>query len=140
MLVTMEQEGSWRDLVAALDAWTAATAVTEGSIEVALPGDGGPGRRVLVMLTPDEWDDMTGPMWGSFEDAVGDVKQTLGEMGAGDGYAVYCHYRLVPSASPTLGSEDGPAAPSGPGEWVVRDSQGRVTSRLADWPDQPAES
>ncbi|WP_134738102.1 hypothetical protein [Nocardioides sp. 503] len=136
----MEQVRSWHDLVTALDDWTAATAVADGTIEVALPGDGGPGRRVLVMLTPDEWDDMTGVMWGSFEDAVDDVRQTLGQMGPSDGYAVYGTYRLVPSASPRLGGDGGRARPSGPGEWVGRDSEGRVTSRFADWPDEPVGS
>jgi hypothetical protein len=140
MLVTMDLERSWYDLVAALDDWTAATVVTADTIEVALPAGDGPGRRVLVMVTPDEWDGMTGVMWGSFENAVEDVKQTLREMGESDGYAVCNLYRLVPSTSPTLGGAVRRAAPQGPGEWGVRDSEGRVASRFADWPDEPTES
>ncbi|WP_193610142.1 hypothetical protein [Nocardioides lijunqiniae] len=121
----MDPERSWHELVAALDAWTTASAVTDRSIDVALPSDDGPGRRVLVMLTRDEWEDMTDVMWGSFEAAVDEVKQTLREMGADDAFAVYSQYRLVPSVSPTVGDEGGRAAPSGPGEWVARDSEGR---------------
>jgi hypothetical protein len=79
MLVTMDLERSWYDLVAALDDWTAATVVTADTIEVALPAGDGPGRRVLVMVTPDEWDGMTGVMWGSFENAVEDVKHLAGD-------------------------------------------------------------
>jgi hypothetical protein len=83
---------------------------------------------------------MTGVMWGSFDDAVEDVKRTLRQMGAGDAHAVYSQYRLVPSTSPTLGGEVGGAAPDGPGTWVVRDSEGRVASTFTDWPDEPPES
>ncbi|WP_193614608.1 hypothetical protein [Nocardioides lijunqiniae] len=121
----MELDGSWHDLVAALDDWTAASALSDRTIDVALPSDDGPGRRLMVVLTPDEWEDMTDVMWGSFEAAVEEVKQTLREMGADDAFAVYSQYRLVPSVSPTVGEEGGWAAPSGPGEWVASDSEGR---------------
>jgi hypothetical protein len=28
-------------------------------------------------MTPDQWGDMSGVMWGAFDDAVKDVKRTL---------------------------------------------------------------
>ncbi len=51
----------------------------------------------MVVMTPDEWDDMAGVMWGNFEDAVEDVKRTLLALLPQEGFAVYAPYRLYPS-------------------------------------------
>lgn len=112
----MQATDDWQGLVDALDAldaWTSATEIASGRIEVALPQDLA-GRRVVVVMTPAEWEDMSGVMWGSFEDALGEVKQTLSELQPHERFAVYSQYRLVPSVEPTLPRSARPApAPGG---------------------------
>ena len=121
---------SWDRLVRALDEWGSAAEVAPGRIEVTLPGSG---RRVTVVMTPEEWDDMSGVMWGSVDAAVRDVEETLLRLQPHHSYAVYSDYRLEPSVSPALPEDDD--APPGPGEWMVLDGEGRVVSRFAEWRD-----
>lgn len=126
----MERDG-WNRLVEALDAWTSAIEVAPGQIEVALRDDG-TSRHVVIVMTPDQWDDMAGVMWGDFDSAVEDVKATLLEMESHEVFAVYSQYRLEPSITATLPKPtDGPPFPGG--EWVAYDKEGRVESRFAEW-------
>ena len=126
----MTVEGDWQRLIEALDGWTSAKAVAVGRIEVSLPRRRGRGRAVVVM-TPEEWDAMTGTMWGSFDAAVEDVKRSLRRLRPHEGFAVYSQYRLEGSATPSLPSiPDVP--PQGGGRWEVRDRQGRVVSRFGE--------
>ena len=121
----------WLGLVTALDAWTRAAETAPGRIEVALPDSG---RRVVVVMTPEEWDDMVDIMFGRLEPALDDVKQTLLRLEPHESYAVYCQYRLEPSTGPTLPRSDD-QVPTGPGEWVAHDREGRVLSRFSEWRD-----
>jgi hypothetical protein len=120
------------DLVAALDSWTSARVIAPGRIEVTLPGPGD--RRVVVVMTPDEWEDLAGVMWGSFDDAVADVQRSLLRLRPHEGFAVYGQYRLEPSTTDSLAAR--PRPPAGSGSWVAVDREGRVVSRLADSSDQ----
>ncbi|HEY1117718.1 MAG TPA: hypothetical protein VGE43_08435, partial [Acidimicrobiales bacterium] len=72
----MDEHDEWRRLVAALDAWTSASSSEVGRIKVSLPAEVG-GGQVTIVMTPDEWDDVVGVRWGSFDDAVDDVLETL---------------------------------------------------------------
>lgn len=99
----MDEDDDWGRLVAVLDAWTSASSSDVGRIEVALPQDGG-GGQVVIVMTPDEWDDMVSVRWGSFDDAVRDVLRTLRRLGPAEHYAVYSQYRLRGSATPILPS------------------------------------
>lgn len=99
--VPVTLEGDWQRLIEALDGWTSAKAVAPGRIEVTRPGRTGRGRAVIVM-TPEEWGDMTGTLGGSFDDAVGDVKRSLRRLRPHEGFAVYSQYRLEGSATPSL--------------------------------------
>ena len=59
----MKYERLWKRLIESLDDWTSATEARSGQIEVALPHSGIPARRPLIVITPDEWDDMVTVMW-----------------------------------------------------------------------------
>jgi hypothetical protein len=115
----MQATNDWQRLVAALDAWSSATEIAPARIEVALPQD--QAGRVVVVMTPTEWEEMSGVMWGSFEDALGEVKQTLSELQPHERFAVYSQYRLAPSVEPTLPRSARPAPAPG-GTWATREA------------------
>ncbi|MEZ0580622.1 hypothetical protein [Nocardioides sp. MH1] len=122
----------WNRLIEALDDWTSAVEIAPGHIEVALSGQDGTNRRVVMVMTPDQWDDMAGVMWGDFDSALADVKATLLEMQSRESFAVYPQYRLEPSITASL-SKEPPGPPFAGGQWVTYDREGRITSRFADW-------
>ena len=97
----MTRESEWQRLVEALDAWTSASEIGAGRIQVTVPGRRG-SRRAVIVMRPDEWDDMTGPMFGSFEDALNDVKRSLRHLRPHERFAVYSQYRLEGSVSASL--------------------------------------
>jgi len=74
------------------------------------------------VMTPDQWADLTGPMWGSFEDALDDVKQTLTELRPEERFAVYSKYRLVGSTEPALPTST-PFTPAPGGRWKAYPSR-----------------
>ena len=86
----------------------------------------------MIVMTPDEWDDMAGVMWGNVDDAVAAVKRTLLALRPDEGFAVYADYRLEPSATIALPEPPG-FTPEPGGEWVAYDRDGRVARRFADW-------
>ncbi|MDQ4055717.1 MAG: hypothetical protein M3237_23910 [Actinomycetota bacterium] len=88
-------------------------------------------------MTPDEWDDMAGVMWGDFEDAVKDVKRALLNLQSHERFVVYSQYRLEPSTEPAL-REPPDLTPEPGGHRVAYDRRGRIASRFADWsePDE----
>lgn len=131
-------QDDWQRLIGALDAWTPAAGVAPGQIQVTLHQDE-TSRQVLIVMTPEEWDDMVRVMWGNFDDALDDVKRTLKNLRPEERFAVYSLYRLKPSVEPDL-TERTPGTVPGPGgEWVASDRDGRMT-RFADWsdPDEPS--
>jgi len=129
----MTAQGEWRRLVEALDAWTSATAVAAGRIEVTLPGHGS--RQVVIVMTPGEWSGMAGTMWGSFDAAVEDVKRSLRDLRPHQGFAVYHQYRLEGSSTPSLPPfTDVP--PLRGGHWETR-LGGRVVKLFAERSDHP---
>lgn len=83
----MKKDEDWKRLIKGLDSWTSASEIAEGRIEVALtPVEST--RRVVVVMTPDQWSRMTGTMWGNFDDAFQDVKRTLLALQPHEGFAV----------------------------------------------------
>lgn len=99
----VDYERLWERLVEALDEWTSATEIAFGRIEVALSD--GLRRRAVIVMTPDEWEDMAGVMWGDFTAAVNEIKRTASHLGPDEHFLVYEQYRLVPSAAPTLADD-----------------------------------
>ena len=134
----MQQKDGWNRLIEALDAWTSAAEVAPDRIEVSLPQSGA-SSRVVVVMTPNQWEDMAGVMWGDFDSALQDVKQTLLGLQPDERFAVYSDYRLEPSNEPTL-PETPDVTPAPGGEWMANNGEGRVASRFADWsePDRPS--
>lgn len=124
-------QDAWDRLVAELDTWTAAVVTEPGRIEVLLPSPAGRSRDAVVVMTPDEWDDMWGTAWGDLDAAIEHVKHILGRLQWHERYAVYAQYTLEPSAEPTQPTFE--IDPDLRGEWVVTDREGRIISRFRDW-------
>ena len=120
----------WTRLIVALDGWGSAAQVGPGRIAVTLPGSG---RRVVVVLTPEDWHEMWSVMWGNVDDAIADVRRALLGLQPHEGFAVYADHGLQPSTEPTLPEDED--LPARPGEWVALDRDGRVTSRFSQWRD-----
>jgi len=127
----------WQHLVRELDAWASVTAIAPDSIAVSL-NRAGRVQEVVIVMTPDQWDDLAGIMWGNVDDAVQDVIRTLESLEADERFAVYADYRLQPSRTSRLPDSTGVIEPTTGGEWVAVDPDGRVTNRYADWiePDE----
>jgi hypothetical protein len=123
----VEAADDWQRLVDALDEWTAAVESAPGRIHVLLP-DGHNGADAIIVMTPDQWDDMSGVMWGNFDDALKDVKRTLLGLGRGEHFAVYCEYGLEPSTEATL-PEPPHFTPEPGGTWVAVPTKGRLEGR-----------
>jgi hypothetical protein len=107
-----EPEGmraDWDRLVTELDAWAAsARALDDRRIEVWLPRERR-GRRVVIELSVEEWSDMVSTMWGSFDSAVADVRQSLLALRPHERLVVYTQYRVEPAPAP----DDESSAPAG---------------------------
>ena len=134
MLLRVRYERVWERLIESLNNWTSASETGAGQIEVALPDNSVPARHVVIVMTPDEWDQMVTVMWGNFDGAFQDVKRTLLTMQPDDHFAVYADYRMESSTEPTL-PEPPDITPEPGGEWVAYDREGRIESRFADWSD-----
>ena len=134
----MEQDDDWNRLIEALNTWTGAAEFATGQIEVSLP-HGEVARRVVILMSPGQWGDMVGVMWGNFDDAIQDVKRTLLGLQPDESFAVYSEYRLEPATSTAL-EEESEFAPEPDGEWVGRDREGRIVSRYADWSEPDSRS
>ncbi len=126
----MERD-DWTRLIEALDAWTSASEIAPGQIEVSVR-QGGTTRQVVIVMTPDEWDDMAGVMWGDFDGAVREVEETLQRLQSHERFVVYSEYRLEPSTEPSR-PELPEFIPEAGGEWVAYDREGWIESRFADW-------
>jgi hypothetical protein len=129
--VRVKYDRLWGRLIESLNTWTSATETGSGQIEAVLPNSGSPARRALILMTPDEWDEMASVAFGGFDYAFEDVKRTLSGLRPDERYAVYADYRLNGSTAPTL-PEPPEFTPEPGGEWVAYGREGRIVSRLAD--------
>lgn len=94
-------------LLGGLDALGSAREVAPGEIEVRFT-QGGVRRRVVVVVTAAEWDEMASVNWGSADDALAEVKRTVAALGPEDRFAVYGAGELQPS--PTRPRQSGAPA------------------------------
>jgi hypothetical protein len=122
----------WARLIAYIETWADVDEVP-GGLAVTLTHSPGVTRTVEVVMTPEQWESFLSVIHGT-EDPRGTrftdrVLTASVEMP----YLVYDTYDWWPSHTRELREEELPAAPGG--EWVARDRDGRVVSRLADWPD-----
>lgn len=128
----MEQDPLWERLIEALDECGSAAMVAPGRIEVSLHGGEHLSRRVLIVMTPHEWDELATVMWGNVDDAIESVKQTLLRLEPHQGFAVYSDYQLWPSATPELPEIPEEEAMPG-GTWITHDG------RDIAFPEEPRE-
>ncbi len=130
----MNYERLWERLLDALNEWTSAREVEAGRIEVLLRSAGAGERRVQIVMTPDDWDDMASVTFGGFEYAFDHVKDRLMSMEATETFAVYSFYDLVPSSTPQLPigpdelrlDELARQHPEGFGRWVALNDDGTI--------------
>ena len=59
-------------------------------------------RRIEVVMTEDEWDDMVSIMWGEVEGAAQHVRQLVLQQPRDKRYLVYSQYMLEPCVDPVL--------------------------------------
>lgn len=85
-------------LLGGLDSLGSAREVAPGEIEVRLT-QGGARRRIVVLMTAAEWDEMASGRWGDADDALADVKRTVSSLGPEYPFAVYGDYELEPSTT-----------------------------------------
>ncbi len=130
----MNYDRLWERLLDALNEWTPAREVEPGRIEVLLRSAGAEERRVRVVMTPADWDDMASVAFGGFEYAFDHVKDRLMSMEATETFAVYSFYDLVPSPIPQLPidpeelrlDELAREHPEGFGRWVALNDDGTI--------------
>lgn len=89
---------SWTMLLGGLDSLGSAREVGPGEIEVRFT-QGTSKRRVTVLMTAGEWDEMASVKWGDPDYALADVKHTVSTLEPGCPYAVYGDYELEPSTT-----------------------------------------
>jgi hypothetical protein len=122
----------WERLIAALDEWTSAHEVGPGRIEVVLPDTGTGSRSAQIVMTPEQWSDMAGTVFGGFDYAFDYVTETLAGMREPDIFAIFSTYDLVPSQTPTLPEDPqiqrlqelAREHPKGIGGWFTYDREG----------------
>ena len=71
-------------------------------LTVTLAGDEGATRVVEVVMTQEEYDDLTGIGGWEMDAAAQSVRQQVLDQSAGQRYLVYSLYNLVPCDSPVL--------------------------------------
>jgi hypothetical protein len=124
----------WQRLIAYLNEWANAREVP-GGIEITFIGSAGRSRTVEVVMTPEDWDDFIGTMYGGDDPRPSPIQETV--LGAPDGvpYLVYDGtYGWAASETRELPVVD---LDLGPGGWFVTDKDGQVVSRFADMDDTP---
>ncbi len=135
----MDRAKYWKRLVRDLDGWSSAAEAAPGRIRVSVPQGPGRGRRtVVIIMTPEQWEEMYTVAWGSVDAAFDSVKQTLLAMQPHEGFAVYADYRLEPSTAETLLEPPEAWPEPGSGEWRAHDRHRRRVSRFGRGRDEPS--
>lgn len=131
-MATEHEIQEWKRLVARLNTWANAVAESEDRIRVSLANDDGPHRDVTIHMTPHQWSDMSGTMWGSFEEGAREVERSLEELPPDHGHLVFDQYELHPSIAETLPEDPEEVRmheyprehPEGAGNWYAIDREG----------------
>ena len=131
-MTTEYERREWERLIERLNTCASAAAESEDRIQVTLTNDDGSRRDVAIHMTPDQWSDMFGTMWGSFEDGVREVERSLQELPSDHGHLIFGQYELHPSMVETLPEDPEDAQmreylrehPDGGGKWYAVDPEG----------------
>jgi hypothetical protein len=132
-MATEYERQQWERLIERLDARAAAAAESEDRVRVTLTNDDGSRRDVVIHMSADEWSDMFGTMWGSFEDAAREVERSLKELPPDHDHLVFGQYELHPSMVETLPEDPDHVRmreymrdhPQGGGNWYALDEEGK---------------
>lgn len=127
-------EGLWERLLEFLNTWATATEVGPARIRVDFADSSGATRAVDLLITADEWDETVTVMWGSFDDAAGQVRERILGLQQEERFLLYGQYELVASTTEHLQVDPELARlqelarqhPEGTGRWVVLDEDGTV--------------
>src|SRR5690606_35620958 len=101
-MATEHERREWERLIERLNTWASAVGESEDRIRVTLTNGDGSRRDVPINRSADQWSDMSGTMWGSFEDAVREVERSLRDLPPDHGHLVFGQYELHPSKVETL--------------------------------------
>lgn len=140
----MNAESLWERLLSILNQVGTVVEVGPGRIQVMLGSPDGSPRHVEIVLTPHQWEEMIGIMWGNYCWEVREyVKDTVLGLQPDERFLVYAQYSLVPSATAELPADEeftrlrelAREHPEGIGRWVVEDSDGTVIDELGWHPE-----
>ncbi|WP_126688287.1 hypothetical protein [Nocardioides ferulae] len=129
----MNREPAWDRLLASLRTWAEVREVT-GGVEVSFPGGAGALRTVEIVMTPEQWDELSEVVQFESPDSV---KRRLLALEDDKPFLV-CDsgVELIASSSHDLPPVTFAGfTPEPGGQWVATDETGNVVSRLADWSD-----
>ena len=137
MLVSPLEEG-WQRLLQELNSWARATEAGPGRVRVFFTDAAGAARVVDIVMTPEQWEDMAGGVWGSFEGAARELRQAVLSASDNDRFLVFDTYELRPSPTETLPVDPDQERldqlarehPEGFGRWVVLDREGNVVDEF----------
>lgn len=126
-MVSEYERREWERLVERLNAWASAVGESEDRIRVTLTNDDASRRDIAIHMTADQWSNMFGTMWGSFEDGVREVERSIRELPPDHGHLVFDQYELHPSKVETLPEDPEDAQmreylrdhPEGGGSWFA---------------------
>ena len=91
----------WTELVDALGSIAQVEDREPNGLVVTAQSPGTP-RVVEIVMTPDEWDDLVGMMWGAPEAAAQHVRQLVLDQPRDQRYLVYSLYQLEPCGTPEI--------------------------------------
>lgn len=131
----------WERLIDYLDAFASASAVGPDRIHVRMNDREGTTHDVIIIMSPDEWSDLYSTIWGNFDDAALQIKESLETLPAEHPFLIYRTYELHPSKTERI-AEDPELAqfrehlrknPGAVGEWRAY----RRDGSYATFPEPP---
>lgn len=97
----MQPRRSWERLIETLSRFGAATEVEPRRIEVRRTADGSR-RRIQVVITPEQWNDLIDTPWGNIDDALAYVREAVTDLEGHHRFLVYTTYALEASGTPQI--------------------------------------
>lgn len=120
----------WDRLLVSLRTWASPREVP-GGIEVSYVGESGTRRTVEIVMSPEDWDELSVVIGIESPDRL---KRRLLALPDDTPFLV-CDSGVELIASTTRDLPPDEFTPEPGGHWVVTDKAGNILSRLADWTD-----